>query len=171
MRMKYSRSILAFMLSVCVAAPCFGQPKQLNVSKKDKSAIVDSILNQFFLDYPDEIDSGEVVLSSLNIDPTYVPKSAHVKLLLMSPNDIASKVRRSGFLDYLVFSKLEMKGSKVFATLENISVRKVESGIEPFFGHGFFWEGKKKSGKWVFECVNTTAFTSINGISGNYQIR
>jgi hypothetical protein len=148
------------VIGISLAISSFGQTKQSKLTPENKSAIIESILNQFFEDYPDEFNSGEIVLSSQNLDSSFTPKHSRVKLRLLSPDEIKAKVMRERFLDYLIFSKLEIKGSKVFATLENLSVRSVDSDVKPFFGHGFEWEGKKKSGKWIFECVNTSVFST-----------
>ncbi len=157
------RSLLIFAVGISLIIPCFGQTKKLKLPPENKSAIIESILNQFFEDYPDEFNSDEIVLSTQNLDSSFAFKHPRVKLLLLSPDEIKAKVMRERFLDYLVFTKFGVKGSKVFATLETLSVRSINSEIEPFFGHGFMWEGRKKSGRWIFECVNTSAFTSISG--------
>ncbi len=157
------KSFLIFVIILTLALSCFSQNKKLKLTADDKSAIVESILKSFFEDYPDEIDSNEIVLSSLNINSSFVPKHLRVKLFLLSPDEINIKANRERFVNYLIFSKFETKGSKVFVTLENLSVRSANSDVKPFFGHDFMWKVRKKSGKWVAECINTSAFTSISG--------
>lgn len=158
-------SLLIFAVGISLAISSFGQMKKSKFTPENKSAIVDSILNQFFSDYLDEINSDEIILSSKNLDVSFVPKHSRIKLILLTPDEINAKAE-AGRMDYLVFSKFESKGSNVFVTLENISTANIYGKAEPFFGHGFEWKGKKKSGKWIFECVNTSAFTSISGRIG-----
>lgn len=156
------------LVAISFSSICFSQTSNSKTSPNEKSQIIESILSRFLRDYPDEVNSDEIVLSSLNIGSRtigsrIVLKHQGVKILKLSPEEIRSKALRERFVDYLVLSKLHVKDSKVSATLEYLSVRSVNSQIEPFFGHGFEWEGTKKSGRWTFKCVNTSAFTSISG--------
>lgn len=108
------RSFLILALGSSLAFSCFSQTKKLKLMVEDKSAIIESILNQFFEDYPDELNSDEIVLSSLNVYSSFVPKSSRVKLFLLSPNEINAKIKREQFLDYLVFSKFGGQRDKGF---------------------------------------------------------
>jgi|GEM_PF-4827407 len=159
------QGFVIFVIGISLAISSFGQTKQSKLTPEIKSAIVESILNQFFEDYPDEINSNEIILSSQNLGLSFVPKRSRIKLILLTPDEINSKAD-DGRVNYLVFSKFEVKGSKVFVTLENLSSANIYGKVEPFFGHGFEWKGRKKSGKWIFECVNTSAFISVSGITG-----
>lgn len=160
-----SQCLLIFALGVSLANSSFGQTAKSELTPENKSAIIESVLNQFFEDYPDEINSDEIILSSKNLDLSFVPKHSHIKLILLTPDEINAKAK-AGRVDYLVFSIFEAKGSEVFVTLENLSTANIYGNVEPFFGHGFEWKGKKKSGKWIFECIDTSAFTSISGKTG-----
>ena len=154
------RGLLILLIGIFLVLPCFGQTPKLKLTAEVKSQVVKSVLKQFFEDYPDVVESDEVVLSSLNINSSFVPKQSRVKLLLLSPDEINAKIVHDGFVDYLVFSKFKITGSKVLVTLESFHSVEYNSEIIPAFGHGFEFRGSRKSGQWKFECFNTSSFST-----------
>ena len=154
------RGLLIFVVGTLLSFTASSQTKGLKLTAKDKSEIVKSVLNQFLEDYPDEIQTDEIILSSLNINPLSTSLKSSLKLTLLSPEKIDVKIRQEGFVDYLVFSKFKVENSKVIVTLESLHSVEHKSEIIPVFGHGFVWESTKKSGRWTVECIDTSAFTT-----------
>jgi hypothetical protein len=153
------QGLLILVIGTFLSLTCLSQTKNLRLSAKVKSEIIESVLNQFIEDYS-EFNSKGLVLSSLNIKTfTFFPES-RVKLDIISPDEINAKVTRDGFVDYLVFSRFKVKGSKAFVKLEFYHSVKYNSEIVPVFGDGFYWEGKRRSGRWKFECVDTSSFST-----------
>jgi hypothetical protein len=153
------RSVSILVAGLVLAAPSLSQMEP-KLTVRDKSELVQTILNQFFKDYPDAIDADEVVLSSRNLPRTFTSNASRPRVRLLSPGKIKLAAEDKGFLDYLVFSGFKVRDSTVFVTFESIRLTTFESKIIPFFGHGFMWEARKRSGRWDVECVNTSAFST-----------
>jgi len=88
---------LVLAIAIFFTSICFGQADKSKIVHNEKSQIVESILQQFLEDYPDEIHSDEIVLSSLNIGSQIVPKHTRVKFHLLSPEEIDTRAMREGF--------------------------------------------------------------------------
>jgi hypothetical protein len=160
------QGLLIFVIGLLLSLTCFSQTKDVKLATKHKSEIIKAVLDQFVEDYSDEFETDEIILSSLNINTFTLPLKNRAKVTLLSPDEINAKVVRDGFVDYFVFSEFNIKGSKAFVKLEGLHTINSDFGIQPLFGHGFYWEGKRKSGRWAFECVNTSSFSNNLTITG-----
>lgn len=122
-----------------------------DISDSDKAEIVkltleDALVKKKIPDYNMLIEQrGNIVLSTENIKPDWIPNLSGYKLTLLSP----AEIQRKGDFLYLSFDEFKVKGSCVAVTLTNSWAVGKKSGMGYLSGGGFTYEYRKQSGKWI----------------------
>jgi hypothetical protein len=130
------------------------------LTQADKSAVIKSsleiaLLNKQIPDYGLLKDKRNVVLSTENIPPRFVPKVSGVNLILLSPEQIKRKANLEGDFVFFSFRNIESNGDRISVVLTNTWVKSKNSRKVYLSGGGMFLEYRKENDKWVGEVVGS----------------
>lgn len=137
----------------------FENRKDIQITARDKSQIVKSILLEFdFLNrhsYKGE-KKGVVYLSTENISPIFIPKVSGINFVLVSPKEIEGKTNT--IFGYYTFGMFKVKDSKIFVSFGNVyrDSRIPCSGCSGSASstNGISYEFRKVKGKWQGKALN-----------------
>lgn len=96
--------------------------------------------------------SQTIVLSTENIDPTWVPQLPGINLLLLSPEEIQAKANAEGDFLYLRFAEITaVSPTKAIVSLDNTWMPAEDSEMGYLSGGGFTIEYEKTADGWQGE--------------------
>jgi hypothetical protein len=94
-----------------------------------------------------------LVLSTKNIESSWVPIIPAYKILLLTPAEIQQKANRQGDYMYWQFDEIRVSGPCVAVSLSNLwadSTSSIETGQRTLLGERLFnYVFRKQSGKWI----------------------
>lgn len=83
------------------------------ITEDDKAAVTRLALEYALFEDKDLFDvrihESNVILSTENLDPRWVPQLDGVNIVLLSPEEIQAKANKEGMYKYLVFSEFEIR--------------------------------------------------------------
>jgi uncharacterized protein len=117
------------------------------LSNKEKSEIIESVLQQELKSQQAEFDSTKI-LSSENIEFIEPSKISEYGFILLSAAQIEESKKKE-VIDYVVVRRIEAKGNIVIVSLSRM--REGSACFNPKFSSGknFMYEYHWKSGKWI----------------------
>jgi hypothetical protein len=99
-------------------------------------------------------DKKNIVLSTANIESSWVPEIPGHRLLLLTPAEVQKRAT-NGRVDYmyLEFDKIRARGSCVAVSIHNLwadGTSSIETGKKTFLGEGsLYYVFRKQSGRWI----------------------
>jgi len=117
--------------------------------------LVDALVEKKIPDYRLLTETqNSIVVSTLNIQRSWVPNLPNYTLKLMSPAEIQRRADGQGDFLYLSFAEFKVKGSCVAVTLANSWAVGKKSGMGYLSGGGFSYEYRRQSGKWIGKWIS-----------------
>lgn len=156
---KFALIFVALLVSGVLGLFCLVQAFPLRLTDGDKTEIIKLTLERALVakeipDYHIIEDKENMVLSTENIDPNLVPKILGVNLTLLDPDKIQEKADREGDFLYLCFKQIQIKGSRVIVSLDNIWAVSKNSQVAYLSGGGFTIRYYRDLfGTWVGEMI------------------
>jgi hypothetical protein len=132
---------------------------EIVLTDEDRTEIIRQILSREITRRREEesqygtSSKGDIILSTLNIEPELVPKIPDVNFIFLKPDEIEERVTRGG-LAYLEFSKFEAQGSKVVVALDN-TYRGRRAPRAFISSQSFSYEYRKVDGKWEGKLISS----------------
>jgi len=133
-----------------------------SLTKADRAEIIRFMLDEAITQkkipsYPQLTVKKRVILSTDNVAAGESPTLPGVQLLLLSPAQIQDRANHEGDLMYLMFQKIELRGSCVAVTLLNVwadGTSTIETGPKTFMGEGCIqYVFTKRNGVWKGEFI------------------
>ncbi len=137
----------------------------ITLTNKDRAEIVRDVLTREITRRREEeskyrtLKKGEktgelqIILSTLNIEPELVPKLTDVKFILMKPDEIETRMKLGGRVQYLALSEFSVEGSKVIVTLlDNNWSRRARAFVSSKSSR---YEYSQANGKWTGNLIKS----------------
>ncbi len=127
------------------------------ITEDDKAQVVQlslerALVNQEIPDYHIIADKVNIVLSTENIDPAWVPQLNDINFILLIPKEIQAKADNEGDYLYLHFREIEVQeDGRIIVSLDNIWAISKNSKVAYLSGGGFTIEYHRENGVWVGE--------------------
>ena len=133
-------------------------PEAQSLSDSDRAEIVKWMIEEAITKKKIPSDSTLtsdkiIVLSTANIESSWVPILPGYKLLLLTPAEVQQKANRQGDYMYWHFDEIRARGSCVAVSISNVwadGTSSIETGQRTLLGESLFhYVFRKQSGKWI----------------------
>jgi hypothetical protein len=125
------------------------------ITEDDKAQVVQlslerALVNQEIPDYHIIADKVNIVLSTENIDPAWVPQLNDINITLLNPKEIQAKADNEGDYLYLRFREFAIQNDgRIIVSLDNTWAVSKNSKVMYLSGGGFTIEYHRENGIWV----------------------
>ncbi len=139
------------------------EPVAQSLSDSDRAEIVKWMIEEAITEKKIPSDSTlasdrSVVLSTANIESSWVPIIPGHKVLLLTPAEVQKRANRQGDYMYWQFDKIRPRGPCVAVSLSNLwadGTSSIETGKRTLLGESLFnYVFRKQSGKWIGKFIS-----------------
>jgi hypothetical protein len=133
--------------------------RSAKLTDKDLAETVRQTLVRAIDKLPSDKDRGKVIiLSTQNIDSSWITGNDFRKIKLMHPEKIQQKAEREGDFLYMSFSEVRVIGRCIGISVNYLWAVGKSSKLVHLSGGGLAYEYRKKSGKWVGKNISNWVF-------------
>lgn len=131
-----------------------GCAESAGITNQDKATVIRltlerALVQQEIPDYQLIADKENIILSTENFNPEWLPSLTNIHITLLTPEEIQAKANSNGDFLYLRFHPLEIGGEEsLIISLDNIWAVSENSDTVYLSGGGFTIEYQKKNGEW-----------------------